>query len=453
MSMQFYLQLFLVLAVLFYGARKGGIALGLFGGVGVIALVFGFNLAPGKPPIDVMLVMLSVIVAGATLQASGGLDVMLQLAEKVLRKHPRYVTVLAPLSTITLTFLCGTGHVVYTMLPIIYDISIKTGIRPERAMSASTIAAQMGIVISPVSVAVVSLVAMLAGHTMINGQVLSLVQLLSITIPAGFIGVLVVGLWSMFRGKDLDKDSDFQQLIKDPEAKKYVYGSTATLLGVKLPQSQWNAMWIFFSAIVIVSVVGAFPSLLPVFKIKGKDVVLSMVDVIQMFMLAAGAIIFVVCNVKTKELINNEVFKAGMTAVIAVFGIAWMTSTMFGAHTADIKTAMGGIVKAYPWAYAVVLLLVSKLINSQGAALAAMVPIALGVGVPPGVIAAFAAAAYGYFILPTYPSDLAAISFDRSETTKIGKFVINHSFIMPGFIGVGTASAVGYFLAKVYGLV
>lgn len=453
MSAMFYIQMLLVLAVLFYGARKGGIALGLFGGIGVIILVFGFNLAPGKPPVAVMLVMLSVIIAGATLQASGGLDVMLQIAEKLLRKHPRYVTILAPLSTVTLTFLCGTGHVVYTMLPIIYDISIKTGVRPERAMAASTIAAQMGIVMSPVSVAVVSIVAMLSGHLMINGQELSLVQLLSITIPAGLSGVLVVGIWSMFRGKDLEKDAEFQEYIKDPETKQYVYGSSATLLNKKLPQSQWNAMWIFFGAIAIVALVGAFPSLLPVFKIKGKDVILSMVDVIQMFMLAAGAIIFVVANVKTKDIVSNEVFKAGMTAVVAVFGIAWMTSTMFNSHVSEVKEVMGGVVKAYPWAYAVVLLLVSKLINSQGAALAAIVPIALGVGVPPGVIAAFAAAAYGYFILPTYPSDLAAISFDRSGTTKIGKFVINHSFILPGFIGVGVASSVGFFLAKIYGLV
>ncbi|MBV5279469.1 MAG: anaerobic C4-dicarboxylate transporter [Campylobacteraceae bacterium] len=451
--MQFYFQLALVLLVLFYGAKKGGIALGLLGGVGVIALVFGFNLAPGKPPVDVMLVMLAVIVAGASLQASGGLNVMLQLAEKILRKHPRYITVLAPLSTIILTFLCGTGHVVYTMLPIIYDISIKTGIRPERAMAASTIAAQMGIMMSPASVAVVSMIALMAGHPLVSGVDLSLIQLLSITVPAALVGVLVVGFWSMFRGKDLDKDPDFQNLIKDLETKKYVYGSTATLLNATFTQKQWNAMWIFFATIAIIAVLGSFPSLVPTFIIKGKTVALSMVDVIQMFMLAAGAIIFVVCDVKTKAVVDSEVFKAGMSAVIAVFGVAWMTSTMFGAHTADIKLVMGDIVKVYPWAYAIVLLLVSKLINSQAAAVAAMVPIALGVGVPPGIIAAFAAAAYGYFILPTYPSDIAAISFDRSGTTKIGKFVINHSFILPGFIGVGTSCAIGFFLAKVYGLV
>ena len=447
--MEFGIQLFIVLAVLFFGARKGGLALGLFGGIGVVILVFGFGLAPGNPPIKVMLVMLAVISASATLQASGGLDVMLQVAEKLLRKHPKYITILAPLTTTTLTFLCGTGHVVYTMLPIIYDISIKKGIRPERPMAASTIAAQMGIIASPVSVAVVSLVAMLAGHTMINGKELDLIQLLSITIPGTLCGVLLVGLWSMFRGKNLDDDKDFQEKLKDPEMKKYIYGENKTLLDQKLPQYQWNAMWVFLGAIAIVATLGAFPELRPL--MNGKA--LSMVYVIQMFMLAAGAIIFVVAKVKPASIAGNEVFKSGMVALIAVYGVAWMTKTMFGAHIGEIKDVLGGIVVQYPWAYALALVFVSKLVNSQGAALAAMVPLALSVGVDPGVIAAFAAACYGYYILPTYPSDLAAISFDRSGTTRIGKYVINHSFIIPGIIGVTTSSTVGFILAKFYGII
>jgi len=447
--MEFGIQLFIVLAVLFFGARKGGLALGLFGGIGVVILVFGFGLAPGNPPIKVMLVMLAVISASATLQASGGLDVMLQVAEKLLRKHPKYITILAPLTTTTLTFLCGTGHVVYTMLPIIYDISIKKGIRPERPMAASTIAAQMGIIASPVSVAVVSLVAMLAGHTMINGKELDLIQLLSITIPGTLCGVLLVGLWSMFRGKNLDDDKAFQEKLKDPEMKKYIYGENKTLLDQKLPQYQWNAMWVFLGAIAVVATLGAFPELRPL--MNGKA--LSMVYVIQMFMLAAGAIIFVVAKVKPASIAGNEVFKSGMVALIAVYGVAWMTKTMFGAHIGEIKDVLGGIVVQYPWAYALALVFVSKLVNSQGAALAAMVPLALSVGVDPGVIAAFAAACYGYYILPTYPSDLAAISFDRSGTTRIGKYVINHSFIIPGIIGVTTSSTVGFILAKFYGII
>jgi len=263
MSSMFWIQLLVVLVVLFFAARKSGIALGLIGGVGVIVFVFGFGLAPGKPPIDVMLVMLSVVCAGAALQASGGLDVMLQQAEKLLRKHPRYVTVLAPLTTIILTFLCGTGHVVYTLLPIIYDISIKTGNRPERAMAASTIAAQMGIMISPASVAVVSMIALMKGHPLVNGQDLGLIQLLQITMPSAFIGVLVVGFVSMFRGKDLDKDPEFQELIKDPETKKYVYGSTATLLNKVFTRKQYISVWLFLGTIAVIAILGMFPSLVP----------------------------------------------------------------------------------------------------------------------------------------------------------------------------------------------
>ena len=259
MSSMFWIQLLVVLAILFFAARKSGIALGLIGGIGVIIFVFGFGLAPGKPPIAVMLVMLSVVCAGAALQASGGLDVMLQQAEKLLRKHPRYVTILAPLTTIVLTFLCGTGHVVYTLLPIIYDISIKTGNRPERAMAASTIAAQMGIMISPASVAVVSMIALMKGHPLVNGQDLGLIQLLQITMPSALIGVLVVGFVSMFRGKDLDKDPEFQELIKDPEAKKYVYGSTATLIGKEFTGKQYASVWLFLGTIALMAISAMVP--------------------------------------------------------------------------------------------------------------------------------------------------------------------------------------------------
>jgi anaerobic C4-dicarboxylate transporter DcuB len=257
----------------------------------------------------------------------------------------------------------------------------------------------------------------------------------------------------MFRGKDLDKDPEFQELIKDPEAKKYVYGSTATLLDKVFTRKQYISVWLFLGTIAIIAILGMFPSLVPTFTIKGKLTPLSMVDAIQMFMLAVAAAIYIVADLKSKTVVESDVFKAGMTAVIAVFGIAWMTSTMFGAHTADIKASMGDLVKVYPWAYAVVLILISKLINSQAAAVSAMVPIALAVGVAPGMIAAFAAAAYGHWILPTYPSDIAALAFDRAGTTKIGKFVINHSFILPGFVGVTTACCCGFLFAKLYGLI
>lgn len=446
--MAFTLQILLILTCLFYGARKGGIALGLLGGVGVVALVFVFGLAPGKPPVDVMLTIVAVVAASATLQASGGLDVMLQLAERVLRRNPRYVSLLAPFSTCILTMLCGTGHVVYTMLPIIYDVAIKNGIRPERPMAAASIASQMGIMASPVSVAVVSLVAFLA-KAPDGSPIIDFVTLLSISIPATLIGVLMVGLFSWFRGKDLDKDEAFQQLIADPEVRKSVYGDTTTLLDKVLSKDQWTAMWIFVGAIAVVAFLGAVPSLRPL--VAGKP--LSMVLTIQMFMLMAGALIIVITRINPAMIAKNEVFRSGMIAVVAVFGVAWMADTVFEANLPVIKAALADIVTTQPWTYALALLVVSKLVNSQAAAVSAMVPLALSISVPPGYIVAFGAAAYGYYILPTYPSDLAAIQFDRSGTTRIGKYVINHSFIAPGLIGVFSSCVFGYILATARGLV
>lgn len=446
--MEFALQLLVILICLFYGARKGGVALGLLGGIGLVILVFGFHLKPGKPPVDVMLTILAVVAASATLQASGGLDVMLQIAERVLRRNPRYVSILAPFVTCLLTILCGTGHVVYTILPIIYDVAIKNNIRPERPMAASSVGAQMGIIASPVSVAVVSLVAMLANVTF-DGKHLEFLNLLAITVPSTLLGVLGIGIFSWFRGKDLDKDEEFQAFIATPENRKYVYGDTATLLDKKLPGSQWLAMWIFLGAIAVVALLGAFAELRPVFDKKP----LSMVLCIQMFMLLAGALIIVFTKTNAANISKNEVFRSGMIALVAVYGIAWMAETMFGAHVSDLKVGLGNIVKSYPWAYAIVLLIVSKFVNSQAAALAAVVPVALAIGVEPGYIVASAPACYGYYILPTYPSDLAAIQFDRSGTTRIGKFIINHSFIIPGLIGVTVSCVFGWIFAALQGYI
>jgi anaerobic C4-dicarboxylate transporter DcuB len=446
--MLFTLQILIILVCLFYGARKGGVALGLLGGIGVVLLVFAFGLEPGKPPVDVMLTIVAVVAASATLQASGGLEVLLQLAEKLLRRNPKYVSILAPFTTCLLTMLCGTGHVVYTMLPIIYDIAIKNGIRPERPMAAASISSQMGIIASPVSVAVVSLVAFLAkapgGHPVID-----FVTLISVTIPSTLVGVLMIGIFSWFRGKDLDRDEEFQALIADPAKREYVYGEGTTLIGKKLSRAQWLAMWIFVAAIAVVALLGAFPALRPL--VNGKP--LNMVLTIQMFMLMAGALIIILTKTNPSEIGKNEVFRAGMIAVVAVFGVAWMADTVFDANLPMIKSGLAGLVQTKPWTYAVALLIVSKLVNSQAAAISALVPVALAIGVPPGYVVAFAAASYGYYILPTYPSDLATIQFDRSGTTRIGKYVINHSFILPGLIGVSASCVAGFLLASARGLV
>ena len=275
------------------------------------------------------------------------------------------------------------------------------------------------------------------------------VGLLSITIPSTFFGVLMIGVFSWFRGKDLDQDEAFQKLISTEEGRKTVYGETATLLDQTLTRQQWTAMWIFIAAIALVAVLGAAESLRPL--VGGKPI--SMVLTIQMFMLMAGALIIVFTQTNPAAIGKTEVFRAGMIAVVAVFGVAWMADTVFEANLAGIKAALAEVVERHPWTFALALLLVSKLVNSQAAAISAMVPVGLAIGVPPGYVVAFAAACYGYYILPTYPSDLATIQFDRSGTTHIGKYVINHSFILPGLIGVSSSCVAGFLLAVARGLV
>lgn len=446
LGLDFWLQLAVLLACLFYAAPKGGMTLGLMGGIGLVIFCFGFGLKPGKPPVDVILTIMAVVCASSALQAAGGLDCLLQVAEKMLRKHPRAVCYLAPYICWFLTVLCGTGHVVYTMLPIIYDVAIRNNIRPERPMAASTIAAQMGVICSPAAVAAVSLIALMDGYQ-VGGLPFGFVQLFAVVIPSAIVGLFLVGTFSMFRGKDLDKDEKFQALIADPEQKKYVYGENTTLLGVKFTGKQWASLWIFLATVAVVAVMGSVPELRPMVGKKR----LSMTLVIQMFMLLSGILMVMFCN--AKKINKTSVFNAGMVAIVSVYGVAWMSDTMFSNHLPQLKAGLTEWVKAAPWAYGLVLLLVSKLVNSQAAAIATVTPVALAIGTPPGIVVAMASACYGYYILPTYPSDLAALTFDRSGTTHIGKFVINHSFIAPGLIGVLSATAVGYVLGMIYGYI
>ncbi|MCH1931103.1 anaerobic C4-dicarboxylate transporter [Shewanella sp. A25] len=440
------IEFLVVLGCLLVGTRFGGMGLGLISGIGLFILTFVFGLVPGKPPVQVMLTILAVIGCASVLQTAGGLNVMMQFAERLLRRHPQYITILAPLTTWTLTFLCGTGHVVYTMFPIISDIALKKNIRPERPMAVASIASQMGICASPVSVAVVSMVSMLAANHGV-GRAYSMLEILAVSIPATLSGVLVAALWSLRRGKDLDKDEEFQARIQDAEQRAYIYDKSETLLNQTFPKEAFWATGIFFAAITAVVVLGAFSDLRPAFEVKGKITPLDMNLTIQMMMLIAGAIILMLCKVKPGEISNGPVFKAGMVAIFSVFGVAWMSDTFFATHMDLLKETLSHVVESKPWTYAIVLFLVSKLVNSQAAALVAIVPMGLALGVDPKLIIAFMPACYGYFIIPTYPSDLACIGFDRSGTTRIGKYIINHSFLVPGLIGVFTASVVGYLLA------
>ena len=436
MSWIMILQLLIVLGALWVGSRYGSLALGAISGIGLAILVFAFGMKPGTPPTDVIYIIIAAVTCAGVMQASGGMDWLIQLAEKMLRKHPDRITFLAPLTTFFLTVLVGTGHVVYTLMPIICDIALKKGIRPERPCGVASIASQVGITCSPIAAAVVSFVSISNDH----GFPISIPEVLMITIPSCLCGLMAAAAASYKRGLDLDKDPVFQAKIADPEQRAYIYGNTATTLDRAIPASAKASVFIFLGALVHVV---AFAIFLPKLTyLEG----LKMNQVIQIIMITAAALMIIFCKASPKKAVAGPVWQSGMVAVVAIYGIAWMADTYFGHYMPEIQTMLKGIVADYPWSIALVFFAVSVLINSQGAVVVAMLPLAYELGIPGVVLLGVLPSVYGYFFIPNYPSDIATVNFDRSGTTVIGKYLLNHSFMMPGLICVTVSTIIAYLL-------
>ena len=413
------------------------------------------------------------------MQASGGMDWLIQIAEKMLRKHPDRITFLAPLSTFILTVLVGTGHVVYTLMPIICDISLKQGIRPERPCGVASIASQVGITCSPIAAAVVAFVTI----SNANGFDVSIPQVLMISFPACVCGLMAAAAASYHRGLDLDKDPEFQAKLKDPIQREYIYGSNATTLDKEIPQSAKNAVYVFLGALCVIVLFAIFQDILPSYSTikavkdapdftfddgtvasaaalaKAKVIIpgiteastvqLKMNVVIQIVMISAAAIMILFCKASPVKAVHGAVWQSGMVAVVAIFGIAWLADTYFSNYTNEMQAMLGDIVAKYNWSIALVFFLVSVLINSQGAVVVSMLPLAYSLGIPGPVLLGVLPSVYGYFFIPNYPSDIATVNFDRSGTTVIGKYLLNHSFMMPGLIHIFTATIVAYVLSMI----
>ena len=444
-------QLLIVLAALYVGSRYGSLALGAISGIGLAILVFGFGLKPGTPPTDVIYIIIAAVTCAGTLQASGGMDWMIQIAERMLRKHPDHITFLGPLVTFFLTVLVGTGHVVYTIMPIICDIALKKDIRPERPCGVASIASQVGITCSPIAAAVVAFVTI----SNANGYMVSIPQVLMVTLPACVIGILCASAASYRRGKDLDKDPEFLLRKSDPEMYKYMYGSSATTLDKEITKEARASVFVFLASLLVI--VGfAFCQMIHVTR-GGESVTLAsavnlpkMNIIIQIIMLTAAAINIMFCKAQPKKAVAGAVWQSGMVAVVAIYGIAWLADTYFGNYLDEMKVMLADLVTSYPWSIAFVFCLVSVLINSQGAVVVAMLPLAYQLGIAGPVLLGVLPSVYGYFFIPNYPSDFATVNFDRSGTTVIGKYLLNHSFMMPGLISVIVSTVIGYLITNVF---
>ena len=477
MTITMLLQLCVVLGALWVGSRYGSLALGAISGIGLAILVFGWGMKPGNPPTEVIYIIIAAVTCAGIMQASGGMDWLIQLAERMLRKHPDRITFLAPLCTFFLTVLVGTGHVVYTLMPIICDIALKKGIRPERPCGVASVASQVGITCSPIAAAVVAFVSI----SNANGFDVTIPRVLMISIPASLCGLMAAAALSYHRGLDLDKDPVFQAKLKDPEQRRYVYGGGATTLDKEIPQSAKNAVFIFLGALAVIVAFAVFPDLLPEYAIvkavKGakeltldgavaitpdqlakagvtvggvtemKMVDLKMNIVIQIVMITAAALMVICCKAQPKKAVAGPVWQSGMVAVVAIYGIAWLADTYFSNYLGEMQAMLTDIVKDYPWSIALVFFLVSVLINSQGAVVVAMLPLAYQLGIEGPVLLGVLPSVYGYFFIPNYPSDIATVNFDRSGTTVIGKYLLNHSFMMPGLVCVSVATVVAYALS------
>ena len=432
------LQLLIVLIAIIIGARLGGIGLGVMGGIGLAFLIFVFGLQPTAPPIDVMLMIVAVISAASCMQAAGGLDYMVKLAEKVLRKNPSHVTILSPIVTYLFTFIAGTGHVAYSVLPVIAEVARETKIRPERPLGIAVIASQQAITASPISAATVALLGLLPGVTLFDIMV--------ITVPATLVGVLVGAFCSMKVGKELLDDPEYQRRVKEG-----LIGddSVKTADVANANKAKWSVI-IFLMATLLIVLFGSISEMRPTFMVEGKAVVMDMPAIIEILMLSAAALILLFLRIDGIEAVKGSVFPAGMQAVIAIFGIAWMGDTFIKGNIGQLTGSIESIVQSMPWLFGLALFVMSILLYSQAATVRAIVPLGLALGISPYLLIAMFPAVNGYFFIPNYPTVVAAINFDRTGTTGIGKYVLNHSFMMPGLVATGVAITTGMLLVSVF---
>lgn len=424
-------ELLVVLVFIWLGARLGSIGIGFAGGFGVLVLGFVFGLTPGSIPTDVILIIMGVIAAIAAMQEAGGLDYLVKVAEKILKSNPKYITFLAPIVTYTMTLFAGTGHTAFSTLPVIAEVAKREGIRPSRPLAIATVASQIAITASPISAAVV----FFSGELEKVG--VDYVQLLLITIPSSFIAVMLAAVITNFIGKDLKDDPIYQDRLAKGQVKMADNETAAKELppGAKLSVAIFGIaiFCVVFYATAISETVGLI-----------KEPVLARDHAIITFMLAAATLITLFCKIDAKNILNAATFKSGMSACICVLGVAWLGTTFVAAHIDGINVFAGNLLESKPWLLAVVLFFAAMLLYSQAATTKALMPAAMALGISPVAAIASFAAVSALFVLPTYPTLLAAVEFDDTGSTRIGKYIFDHPFLIPGTLTIIFAVILGF---------
>lgn len=439
-----WIQLILLLACIVLGARLGGIGLGAAGGIGLVILVFGLGLPPGSPPSIVLGMIIAVITALAAMQAAGGLDYLVSLAGKVMAKKPQYITFVAPFVTYLLVFASGTQHVIYALMPVIVQVAARADIRPERPLSMSVIASQGGLIASPISAASVAMLGALVALQV------GLVDIMLVIIPATLLGVLAGTLSVAWRGKKLSEDPVYQERLKNGEVN--ITGSEIVFSGEKLRNAR-GSLALFMLAIVAVVLLGVFPQLRPHYQVFAEGhTEMGQVETgqaIMIVMLATAGLIMLLFKAKPDETVKNSIMRGGVVAVISILGVSWMGSSFFEGNRQEIVAGISEIVRQAPWVLALGLFVLSILLISQAATVVTLMPVAVAMGLPAAALVGVYPAVNGSFFLPTYGTVLAAVSFDTTGSTRIGKYLLNHSFMLPGLVTTAAATVCALVLARI----
>lgn len=445
MDITFILEAVVVLAAIVMGTRAGGVGIGVWGGLGVAILVFVFGEAPGEPPISALLIILAVVTAAALMQVAGGVDWMVKIAAGVIQRHPRQITVIAPLTAFAFTVGAGTSNILYPLLPVIYDVSYQNGIRPSRPLTVTVVQSGMSLAASPVSAAMAAMLTL----TAVEPYNFDLAQILSITIPAGIVGIVVTALFMGRMGKEIDDDPEIQERIASGTlARPGAAGQSVELTATKEGR---NAGIIFLLGVLAIVLLGLFPDLRPAFEIEGELVTIDMTTTIELVMFTVGVLIILVSRPTVSEVPGASVFKAGMVSAIALFGIAWLTATFIAAHEEFIVTTIGGWVNQAVWIFALAVFLVAALTTSQSTATRTIVPIGLAAGLAPGLVTGmWGGALGGVYTLPANGTQIAAANFDLTGSTKLGTKLLDHSFFVPMLIMTVTSVLVGALIGVIF---
>ena len=416
--METLLQALVVVATVVLGVRFGGIGLGICGGAGLLALVEIFGLTPTKAPVDVILIILAVVTAASTMQAAGGIDAMVRLAEKIIRANPKRIVFVAPLVTWFFSFLGGTANICQALMPVIYEVSYAMKIRPERAMTVSAIAAQQSLVASPVA----ACTAALLGLLITKDPSIGLDQIMIVTVPSTLLAVLIASSVMFFYGKDLDKDEEYQQRVRDG-----LVIPPKPISHKPLPKTAYLSAIIFVLGVIFAVIAGFFPEI----RTPNTGKAIGMGTFLQISMFSSAFIMLLVCKPNVKKAVESSVMRAGISAVIVIFGLAWMADTFISAHKAQWMAALGDYIRTLPILFGIFIFFASSFLNSQAATVRAVMPLGLALGLPPVTLIGLYPAVNGTSFFPTSGPVISTIQFDQSGTTKIGKYVLNHSFMVP----------------------